>query len=535
MHPEKISLTTAPSNLLDSHSQTLAEEFARSAVWGGLQAPLLGAAQVIDKTLDTDLQKTVQFMSAPTEAQSNGRWHAQQLGTMAGMAIPFLLLHKIVGVGGNQLRGTLEKNAPVACLTKRTIQESVATGMLFDGLFRPLTEEQMQNNFFGARAKNALIGGITFGALTGTSIGIKSVMRTHQGLAANLVRSEIGSTMLAGIPAGIINAELTSRLYTGQRASLKQVGQSVYNFAVLGATMTLGKRFVATPAESDLSHRLGSKTEAATKLGPEKIAQAQATGENKGGSADKAPPSAAVEKWLAAPTVEAASPAEPQLRAPSAEVTAEVVSVRGGGSIKLLSDGSAIVNTPSVAGAEAKLNYRSMGEDRVGSEYFLLFDLKPTPSETAASISMFVRCGKTTPVTIESSLGCYAEPWTKWQPTEIAALDSAIPTGSVPIGVGVRRQAWLTPDKQIVVIGPAQPRPDCPFLRTPFKVEKPGTKQIEFFEYADPRGITYSEVKCFDAAMRAAGWEVKDSKPMNYVRSADGKMWRVDPDDVYRR
>lgn len=539
MNPEKISLTTAPPNLLDSNSYSWAEEFARSAVWGGLQSPLLGAAQVIDKACGTDLRQSVQFMPAPTEAQSSGDWHAQQLGTMAGMAVPFLILHKGVGICGNRLLGTLERNASTLCLTKRTIQESMATGALFDGLLRPVTEAQLQNDFVGARVKNALIGSITFGALTGSSIGIRSAMHTQAGLAASLVRSEIGSTMLSGIPAGIINAELTARLYTGEGASIKQVGQSVYNFAVLGGTMTLGKRFVATTAESNLSQQLSPKSEVVCKdasIG--KLAEQNVAARNAEAPAGKARPSnAAVEVALPTLTVEAVRPAESTSLVRAAEVSAEIIAVRGGGSIKLLSDGTALMEgQPAAGGAETKLSYRSMGEDRAGSEYVLLYELKSTPAETAATISMFSRHGKTTPVTIESSLGYYAEPWSTWHTSELAALLKAIPPGSKPIGVGVHRQAWLTPDNQVVVIGPYQQRPDCPFLRAPIKVLQPGrSNQIEFFEYADSRGITNSDVKVFDAEMRAAGWEVKDSKPMNYVRSADGKMWRVDPDDVYRR
>lgn len=551
MNPEKLSLTTAPSNLLDSNSHTWAEEFARSAVWGGLQSPLLGAAQVVDKTFDTELQRMVQFMPSPPEAKSNGHWHAQQLGAMTGMAIPFLLLHKGVGFCGNRLLGTLERNASTSLLTRRAVQESVATGMLFDGLLRPVSEEQ-QDNFVAARAKNAIIGGITFGVLAGSTIGIKSVMQSEKGLAASMVRSEIGSAMISGVPAGLVNAELTSRLYTGEGASAQKLLESVYNFAVLGGTMALGKRSIATSAESKLSHQLRQKSEVAEKQGLGEIEQRLLSGRSSDSGSGKAKfSSAEVETALPTLTVEAHRAVEPtsQMRAaepprplelgprlPTAEMTAEIIPVSGGGTLKLLSDGRAILKDSSIAGAvETKLNYRSMGEDITGREFVLLYELKATPAETAATISMFARQGKAAPIEIDSSLGYYAEPWATWQTSELAALLKSIPSGSKPIGVGAYRQAWLTPDNQVVVIGPYQQRPDCPFLRAPIKVFQPGrSHQIEFFEYADPRGITYAEVKAFDALMREAGWEVKDSKPMNYAKSADGKMWRVDPDDVYR-
>lgn len=524
MNAEKHSLTIAPQKLLDSNSQTTwAEEFAYSAVWGGLQSPVLGAAQIVDKSFDTHLQKSLQFMPAPAESQSVGRWHAQQLGAMAGMAVPFLLLHKGVGFCGNRLLGALETTASNTLLAKRSIQESIATGVLFDGLFRPIAEGQ-QGSFAEARIKNALIGGTTFGALTGSSIGIRSLLQAERGLTATLLRSQIGSTMLSGIPAGAVNAELTSRLYTGKGASAKDIAKSIYSFSVLGGAMGLGKRFIASSAESNLSCKLGQQSEVDLEPGIVKVqVEGTLTGNAEtASSAVKSPSPDAVRH-----ADNASSTDRPN------QVTSEVVPLLGGGNLELKSDGRVLVKVGS--GGEESLYYRSMGQDRVGSEFFLLFDRKSTVAETAGTISMFSRHEKTTPVSIESALGYYAEPWLQWLPAEIAALDKAIPAGSIPIGVGVKRQAWLTPEQHIVVIGPAQKRQDCPYLRTPFKVEQLGaSRQIEHFEYADSREITPADVKAFDAKMRADGWQVHDNKPMNYAKSSDGKMWRIDPDDVYR-
>jgi hypothetical protein len=559
MNTEKNSLTIAPSNLLDSNNDTWAEEFARSAVWGGFQSPLLGATQVIDKTLDTDLEQRVKFMTQATEAQPfSSRWHAQQLGSMAGMAVPFLLLHKGVGICGNRLLGKLESDASASLFTKRVVQESMATGMLFDGLFRPLSEEQ-QKNFAASRATNAFIGGITFGAMTRTSIGIRSLMHAERGVAAALIRSEVGSTMLSGVPAGLINAELNSRLYEGRGATVQKLAETVYGFAVLGGTMAAGKRFIATTAEANLSHQIRQKSQVAQETGSPGIADrmtlalnnaagkldallgnpgsslALADGTLTLGRVEPGRPAPAIER---APKMEQTPAVEPAAvidRPPVVEPLAKVLPVAGGGTIKLLSDGTAILKDPA-SGGETKQAYRSMGADRSGSEYFLLYELKATPAETAATISLFALHSKTTPVNIESSLGYYAEPWTKWTTSQIDALNNAIPVGSMPIGIGTYRQAWLTPKEHIVVVGPSQQRPDCPYLRKPIKVEQLGlSRQIEWFELADSRGITPADVKAFDTKMLADGWAVKDSKPMNYARSSDGKMWRIDPDDVYRQ
>lgn len=49
MNSEKNVLTVAPQLLGESKSDSWAGEFARSVVWGGLQSPIPGATQLVDK------------------------------------------------------------------------------------------------------------------------------------------------------------------------------------------------------------------------------------------------------------------------------------------------------------------------------------------------------------------------------------------------------------------------------------------------------------------------------------------------------
>lgn len=140
MNSEKNVLTVAPQLLGESKSDSWAGEFARSVVWGGLQSPIPGATQLVDKALGTDLKQRVQFMDAPNEADAkafSAKWHARQLGTMVGMAVPFLLLHKGVSACVSLRLGKIEHDAAVSVLTRRVVAESAATGALFDGVFHP--------------------------------------------------------------------------------------------------------------------------------------------------------------------------------------------------------------------------------------------------------------------------------------------------------------------------------------------------------------------------------------------------------------
>lgn len=112
------------------------------------------------------------------------------------------------------------------------------------------------------------------------------------------------------------------------------------------------------------------------------------------------------------------------------------------------------------------------------------------------------------------------------------SLLNDIPTGSLPIGFGHERLAWITPDGSVAVIGPVQTRANCPQLLQPFKTSIRGTEQIEWFPYAESRDITYAEVKDVARQMEKSGWAASDWKPSNCGRLADGTVVRLDPEGV---
>lgn len=257
------SATFSSTSLLNSNDLKPGwmQEFGQAALHAGIQSPLQGLAQLADKGLGTDLEKRVTFMSAPKESEfMSSTWHAHQLGSMVGMAAPFLLLHKGVGLSGNMLFGKLEQNAARDVLIRRAVWESAATGAMFDGLLRPVAPAQ-DANFAQTRIGNALVGAATFGVLTRSAIGIQSLMHAERGLGAAIIRSEIGSTMLSGIPAGIVNAELSSRFQYGTGASRRQMLESVYSFSVLGGTMAAGKHVIGgTYTDTALSKDLKAES-----------------------------------------------------------------------------------------------------------------------------------------------------------------------------------------------------------------------------------------------------------------------------------
>lgn len=218
-------------------------DFLHSAAYAGLQAPITGLTQLVDRASGTDLEPKTTFIDAPEEAPLlSYRWHVQQLGSMVGLALPFLLLHKSVGKCTNFLVGRPEtmvtRGYSMKALPARAVGESVLTGAIFDGVFRAVPQDQ-QSSFAEARLKNAIVGGTTFGVLSGVSLGLQAACR------ARPIRGEIVSTVVSGIPAGLVNAELGSYLSTGKHAKAEELWGAVYSFSVLGGMIGGGKQLMA--------------------------------------------------------------------------------------------------------------------------------------------------------------------------------------------------------------------------------------------------------------------------------------------------
>lgn len=111
-------------------------------------------------------------------------------------------------------------------------------------------------------------------------------------------------------------------------------------------------------------------------------------------------------------------------------------------------------------------------------------------------------------------------------------VDQNVPPGSKPLGIGINRQAWQTPDNKAVVIGPNDYRSDAPFLLPPEKTVVSGDKKAETFPLGESNSISKDDVDKFVKDWADKGWEMRDNKISNFARTSDGKMWRVDPDEI---
>lgn len=239
-------LSLAQSDLLAVKVERSAgAELLHSAAYAGLQAPLSGIAQLTDRVAGTNFLPSVTFMDAPKEQEFlSEKWHAQQVGAMLGMTAPFLLLHKGVGKCGEFAFGKIENTmANRTSLMQRVVGESMVSGALFEGLLHPTNAAHCAQNedLLVSRIKQSITGAATFGVLTGCATKLQALAPCDQSISASILRSEIGTTIASGIPAGAVNAELTSRLNRGTGATWSEAVQGMYAFSILGGAIAGGK------------------------------------------------------------------------------------------------------------------------------------------------------------------------------------------------------------------------------------------------------------------------------------------------------
>ena len=123
--------------------------------------------------------------------------------------------------------------------------------------------------------------------------------------------------------------------------------------------------------------------------------------------------------------------------------------------------------------------------------------------------------------------------WESFSSKEHDAVKAFIPDGSIPIGLGSKRQAWFTPAEDVVVLGPLQERPKVSVLLPAIRRDIVGTKQFEWYPLGESDSVTRADVRAVNHQIRMEGFYTDDSFTANYVRLQSGKVFRVDPEDLY--
>lgn len=219
-------------------------EFLHSAAYSGLQSPIEGVSQLVNKVSGREIVPQVHIVSAPKPAEfGSGNWHAQQLGGAVGMVAPFLLVNKAVG----EVIGRPASAAEAAGLRYKVLQAGTS-GFLYDSLMRPVTPDE--GNFFAARFRHGAVSAITFSTLATAAHGLDAFGKVPPGTNP-LSRGFSNQTFnhaLSGVAAGTVNAQLESLTSGKGFASTEESMHGAYTFAVLGASLhgvEKGKEFVS--------------------------------------------------------------------------------------------------------------------------------------------------------------------------------------------------------------------------------------------------------------------------------------------------
>ncbi|MCC7530642.1 MAG: LOG family protein [Candidatus Melainabacteria bacterium] len=260
-----VKTEAAAENPAPAHksSDSAMSDFAAGA-WSSfkyslVQSPLTGATQLIDKVAGTKLEQSTKFFDKPEHAEfGSAGWVGQTVGGTIGSAVPFLLMSRVAGPGA---AAKMENSATYGLMSRGAIAplaKSIGAGIAYNGVFTPVEEGE---NFVGARIRNMAVGGLTWGSLTATSIGLKGLgMRSFnqqaiaeaQGLTAaakytegmlasntfrSVMKNDIFVGSAGGIVGGITHAQGNSLLSGNGFASVGDTVQSATTFAFGGALM----------------------------------------------------------------------------------------------------------------------------------------------------------------------------------------------------------------------------------------------------------------------------------------------------------
>ncbi len=224
----------------DTSLGDLIEEFGHAALYSGIQAPVQGLTQLVDSKLAEQLT----FIPPPEEAPFlSSRWHAQQAGSATGMLLPFMATRRTMKECGLSIAARhqshfLRGGELIARSNKLLVADGAATGFACDFLMQPVSGQE--GNFWMARTKHGITGSLTMGSLTAASIRLSKVGGSCAAQLTGLKKAtrDIANGGLAGIPAGVLNADTSALLFKGRLATNQERIKSAYTMTFAGAALS---------------------------------------------------------------------------------------------------------------------------------------------------------------------------------------------------------------------------------------------------------------------------------------------------------
>lgn len=252
---DKLDIQLSKSELLQSSARAdLLSEFLNSAAYSGLQAPVQAAAQVVDKVAGTKTESAVNIAAAPQKAETlSGHWLAQEAGAAIGMVPWFLALHK--GLSTLMEKSALAPNALKLAAEGKSLSatqlmqanlfragEAGVSGLFIGGALTPVAPGD-QRGFWEAKGAHALSSAAAFSTLSlGSSmLGMASErVGPLSSTLSKIVGSNSFTAAVAGIPAGLVSANMESGLAGNGWASSQDNLNAVLGFSIIGAGFGAG-------------------------------------------------------------------------------------------------------------------------------------------------------------------------------------------------------------------------------------------------------------------------------------------------------
>lgn len=205
----------------EKKSESSLEGFGKSLLNSAMQNPINSVSQIGSELSGIKLPEMHYF--DPAEPADGTQRFAQQAGAVVGMLVPFMISHKAVSFSARKMNIELGGSALASA------GEQAATGAFMGFALTPTNEG------FSGRLKHGLIDAGTFGVMGGASSKLASTfgVAAEAPLASRVMRKSLLG-IGAGMPAGFVNAELTSLAEKGQFASTVEVRDNVAAFAMLG-------------------------------------------------------------------------------------------------------------------------------------------------------------------------------------------------------------------------------------------------------------------------------------------------------------
>ncbi|MDZ4833305.1 MAG: hypothetical protein SGJ27_05845 [Candidatus Melainabacteria bacterium] len=218
-------------------------ELGHSALYSGVQAPVIGVSQLVDKGFDTKLATSLDYLPAPEHEEfGTARWHAQTLGGAGGMVLPFMLTRGALKSSGLTFAARTEatmvaSSRLMTASNAAIIADGALTGFAYDFVLTPV---QKGDDFWTSRRNHGLTGAATFGTLTAGSVALRAATRPLAGelVGAKRIALDVTTGASSGLPAGIVNANAISLLSEGRWANRKEMGQGAYTMAVAGGVLS---------------------------------------------------------------------------------------------------------------------------------------------------------------------------------------------------------------------------------------------------------------------------------------------------------